>query len=98
MLHTTEPHYLRAAELLRERLEGKELDWVVVSGSGLSMVSISVQALLCAASMTQMRYAKRSPSWVLHAITAVASAGRVEPAPIPPTLELTSCAPRPPSD
>src|SRR5690606_32448038 len=34
MLHTTEPHYLRAAELLRERLEGKALDWVVVSGSG----------------------------------------------------------------
>src|SRR5690606_38049836 len=32
--HTTEPHYLRAAELLRERLDGKQLDWVVVSGSG----------------------------------------------------------------
>lgn len=34
MLHTDEPIHLRAAEILRERLEGLALDWVVVSGSG----------------------------------------------------------------
>ncbi len=36
-MHThVEPIYLRAAEALRERLEGLSLDWVVVSGSGFS--------------------------------------------------------------
>ncbi|HEY8375674.1 MAG TPA: purine-nucleoside phosphorylase [Nannocystis sp.] len=34
MLHTEDPVHLRAAELLRERLEGLSLDWFVVSGSG----------------------------------------------------------------
>lgn len=34
MLHTDDPVHHRAAELLRERLEGKTLDWLVVSGSG----------------------------------------------------------------
>ncbi|MBZ5711516.1 purine-nucleoside phosphorylase [Nannocystis pusilla] len=34
MLHTEDPHHHRASELLRERLEGATIDWVVVSGSG----------------------------------------------------------------
>jgi purine-nucleoside phosphorylase len=39
MLHTEDPHYHRAAELLRERLEGATIDWVVVSGSGFSGIA-----------------------------------------------------------
>lgn len=34
--HTTDSIHLRAAEALRERLEGVGLDWIVVSGSGFS--------------------------------------------------------------
>lgn len=39
MLHTDDPHYHRAAELLRERLEGATIDWAVVSGSGFSAIA-----------------------------------------------------------